>query len=625
MGWRGKRGPPWRGPRPGPGAPPPSEDGRDGRAQAPEDGREARARAPDERPPDPCEAEYRMAWEAHRKEWDDEYQMAWEAHRDAWEEHRRALEEHRQAWREQQRAWRDWKRDECGPWGAGLGDAEYLARWLKDERDAREQAPAGAWAHGEEDASSDRHEGPPFARPGRPDQWPWPPPGPRPQWNRRRERLRLQYWRMSRLGHFVRARLHRRLFLWFGLTILMTGVVTASVFSLVGGTTWKQEMARLRNFAGHRFEEVWDEPSRREALARSVATDLDIDVELQDTTGAVLTLAGGPCKHTEMTIPVTRAERPLGQVRLCYGSHRGKDPLRMVIPLLAAGLVLWLAAGKMARRLAKPVDSLVQATEALGSGKLKARAEVLPHSTGEFTVLAVAFNDMASRIERQVADQRELLAAVSHELRTPLARLRVLTELLRDGGGNPKTLDQVDREVVELDALVGELLASSRLDFGQLTSRALDGRALSTQALERAGLSTDLLDARPEDTSLVGDATLLGRALINLLDNARKHGGGARVLRLEERGDQLAFCVEDQGPGLQPGEEERIFKPFYRKDRGVEAREAGSLGLGLALVQRIAQAHGGEVFAANREGGGARVGFTVRKAGPPASADRPAA
>ncbi|MCP3098709.1 HAMP domain-containing histidine kinase [Myxococcus sp. K15C18031901] len=612
MGWRGKRGRGrWRHDedRYGPGAPPRPEDGAP-HPRGPEDGRADSASAR-EQPVDPC---------------DDEYRQAWEEHRNAWEEHRRAWEEHRRALSEQQRAWKEWKRDQCSPWGGHFGDAEDLARWLRDEREARETTQDGQWVHTPDEASRHGGEGgdPRLGRPGHP-RWNWGRDGHPPRWNHQRERLKRHYWRMGRLGHFVRARLHRRLFLWFGLTILMTGVVTASVFNLVGGTTWKQEMARLRNFAGHRFEEVWNEPARRDALARSVAADLDVDVELQDASGKVLVLEGGPCKHSELTIPVTRGSLELGQVRFCYGSNRAKDPLRMIVPLLAAGLVFWIAAGKMARRLAKPVDALVRATEALGAGKLKSRAEVVPHATGEFTVLAVAFNDMASRIEKQVADQRELLAAVSHELRTPLARLRVLTELLRDGGGNPKTLDQVDREVVELDALVGELLASSRLDFGQLTPRALDARTLATQALERAGLAASLLDTSLPDTGLVGDATLLGRALINLLDNARKHGGGAEALRIEQQGEHLSFCVDDRGPGLQAGEEERIFKPFYRKDRGVEAREAGSLGLGLALVQRIAQAHGGEVFAQNREGGGARVGFTVKKEGPPASVDRPAA
>jgi signal transduction histidine kinase len=282
-------------------------------------------------------------------------------------------------------------------------------------------------------------------------------------------------------------------------------------------------------------------------------------------------------------------------------------------------MMLWLLSRFIARRLTRPMDELARAVSALGQGKLETRVNLRWDATGELGLLAEAFNDMASRIERQMADQRELIAAVSHELRTPLARMRVLTELLRDGGGDPRTLDNVDREVVELDALVGELLASSRLDFGQVTARPLDGRELAARALERAGLPAAALAVEAADTALVGDATLLGRALANLLENARKHGDGAEVLRLTERGGLPAFCVEDRGPGLQPGEETRIFAPFYRKDRGGEAREAGSLGLGLALVQRIAKAHGGEAFAENRPGGGARVGFTVRREGPPAS------
>ncbi|WP_426753838.1 HAMP domain-containing sensor histidine kinase [Myxococcus sp. Y35] len=430
---------------------------------------------------------------------------------------------------------------------------------------------------------------------------------------------------MGRLGSFVRARLHRRLFLWFGLSIIATCAVVFTVMSLVGGGTWKQEGERVRAFLSHRFEEVWDEPARRNALVDSIARDLQVGVELRDATGALLAQTEPPCRRPELTLPVMRDGALLGSVGACYSSFRPKSPLKVVLPLALSCMVLWLAAGKLARRLARPMDELVRATRELGSGRLDSRADIAPQVTGEFAVLADAFNDMAGRIEKQVADQRELLAAVSHELRTPLARLRVLTELLRDGGGNPKTLDQVDREVVELDALVGELLASSRLDFGQLTPRVLDGRTLATQALERAGLTSAILDADVEHAGLVGDATLLGRALANLLENARKHGTGAEALRLLERGEHLAFCVDDRGPGLQPGEDERIFRPFYRKDSGAEAREAGSLGLGLALVQRIAHAHGGDVFAENRPGGGARVGFTVRKVGPPSTERRPAA
>ncbi|RKI36746.1 HAMP domain-containing protein [Corallococcus sp. AB004] len=429
---------------------------------------------------------------------------------------------------------------------------------------------------------------------------------------------RRRMFHLGRLGSYVQARLRRRLFVMFGLTILVTVLVVSWVMNLTGGNSWRQETDRIRAFVGHQFAEVWDAPAERDALMRSISDDLDVDVVLTDLSGAVVATGGSPCSKPDATLPVMRQDTQLGSLQACYLQTRSRGPWRAVLPLGIAVLVLWTAAGGISFRLARPVDTLVKATQELGEGRLGARASLDRHTTGEFAVLAESFNDMAARIEKQMADQRELLAAVSHELRTPLARLRVLTELLRDGGGNPRTLDQVDREVVELDALVGELLASSRLDFGQLTPKALEAGVLAAQALERVGLSATLLQPETDDVALMADATLLGRALVNLLDNARKHGVGVEALRIQEHGQEhLSFSVEDRGPGLLPGEEKRIFQPFYRKDRGGEAREAGSLGLGLALVQRIAKAHGGETFAENRPTGGARVGFTVRKAGPP--------
>ena len=427
-------------------------------------------------------------------------------------------------------------------------------------------------------------------------------------------------WRMTRLGRYIRARLHRRIFIWFGLSILVTGLVVLTVNNLAGGSSWRQEMDRARVFASNRFAEVWDAPERRDALVRGISQDLNVDMEVLDTSGALLARTGPPCERPDLSFPVLREGTELGVVKACYWRSRPRRPWRLILPLVLSGTMLWLLSGAIARRLTRPMDELVRTASELGAGKLEARVKLGRGATGEMGVLAEAFNDMAARIERQMADQRELLAAVSHELRTPLARMRVLTEILRDGGGDPKTLDQVDREVVELDALVGELLASSRLDFGQVTSRPLEARELAARALERTGLPAELLSAETPDMALVGDATLLGRALANLLENARRHGQGAEALRILERDGHLAFCVDDRGPGLLPGEETRIFAPFYRKDRGGEAREAGSLGLVLALVQRIAKAHGGEAFAENRPGGGARVGFTVQRAGPPASA-----
>ncbi|MGZ3461623.1 MAG: two-component sensor histidine kinase, partial [Archangium sp.] len=87
---------------------------------------------------------------------------------------------------------------------------------------------------------------------------------------------------MGRLGGYVRANLRRRLFAWFGISILTTGLVVGTVMNLLGGPSWRQESERAHTFVSHRLAEVWDDPTRRDALVRSVSQDLGVDVELRD-------------------------------------------------------------------------------------------------------------------------------------------------------------------------------------------------------------------------------------------------------------------------------------------------------------------------------------------------------
>lgn len=275
-------------------------------------------------------------------------------------------------------------------------------------------------------------------------------------------------------------------------------------------------------------------------------------------------------------------------------------------PLIAGGLVLWMASGVIAWRLTRPLVELIRVTREIGDGKLESRLE-LGHHAGELGVLADAVNDMAARLEKQAAGQRELLASVSHEIRTPLGHMRILLDTGRQGGGGPEVWDGLEREVLEVDALVDQLLAGSRLDVAGLDRRDLDAAEVALLALERAGLDAALFQPPATTLRVHADPTLLGRALANLLANARTHGDGVASLRVRRGDGEVLFEVDDRGPGIPPADVDRIFEPFYRGQQG----RGGSLGLGLSLVRRIATAHGGRAWAENLPGGGARVAFSV--------------
>ena len=419
-------------------------------------------------------------------------------------------------------------------------------------------------------------------------------------------RAMFQEWVRRYPGHYFRFHLRRRLFFWFAFVILLTASTVATMMMAMSDETgWKQQVERGRTFLGHQFEAVWDDPSKRDAFARQISSDLGIEVVLVDSGGHGLLSTGRGCDERRFfSVPVTRGGAQLGEVHVC-GVHNmfPFSPKRLALGLGLVVLVLWVVSGRMSRRLARPMDELVRTVQRIGQGDLKARA-VVGRRDGEFGLVADAVNEMAGRIEKLMADQRELLAAVSHELRTPLSRIRLLTEIARGAGASEKTCDDLDREVVEMDALVGQLLAHSRVELGALQKRPLLVADAVGAALERAGLKRELLDSTVE--KLDADPTLLARALANLFDNAAKHGKGATRVQVRGSDGRVTIEVWDSGPGIPPGDESKVFVPFHRGDHGREG-----LGLGLALVQRIAQAHGGRAWAKNRPEGGATVAIEL--------------
>jgi len=417
--------------------------------------------------------------------------------------------------------------------------------------------------------------------------------------------------RMGPIGHFVRSRLRRRIFVWFTSGMIFTAVLVSAVLMLVTRVQepeWSRSLQRGQAWVGQQFARDWHNPALRDAFAGRTAADLDLNLQLLDPGGGVLFQVGEPCGRFAVEAPVLRDALVLGTVRGCSRHAHPSSAWRWPLGLLAVIGVLWVASGRVARRLAHPLDELAETVKRIGNGDLTARTKLSFAEPDEIGVVADAVNDMAVRIEKQMADQRELLATVSHELRTPLARVRIISEIAREGGATVKTFDDLDREVVEMDALVGDLLASSKVEFGVLAIRDLSLRDVVTRAAERGSIAAQKVLVEGPADALRADPTLLQRALANLFDNAAKHGGGVDQIRASITDSAARFEVLDRGSGFQPGEIEQLFQKFRRS--GADGSEG--LGLGLALVKKIAVAHGGRVWAANREGGGAVIGFEVK-------------
>jgi len=402
-------------------------------------------------------------------------------------------------------------------------------------------------------------------------------------------------------------KLQRRIFLWFGLSIVFTALAVVMVFRLLSPTERLQRDAEgFQHFTSNRVAAVWNDAPAREAMLRDMHADLNFDVSLFDATGALISRHGGMCEEPWIQLPI-RAEdgAMLGSMEACGEPYRWGG-WRFILVLFLAIAILWGASGIFAARLMRPLRRLEDMARKIAEGDLSARTKLHPHHDGELGVLGATMNEMLDRIEKQLADQRELLAAVSHELRTPLGHLRLLIEMGRE---NPteKVVNEIEQEVLELDELVSQLLASSRLDFGTLHTKAVDPIQVAEHALSRVDVDICKLEVEGERALMEADPTLLGRALANLLNNGNHHGGGVRRLVIRFEPDEVVFFVEDDGPGFAPGERKRVFEAFYRG----EHRAGASLGLGLSLVSRIATAHGGRAWIEDVDGGGARVLFSI--------------
>ena len=303
--------------------------------------------------------------------------------------------------------------------------------------------------------------------------------------------------------------------------------------------------------------------------------------------------------------------------------------LQAAVALLLAG-----GAGTLAWMLLRPawrdVRALQRAGQALASGRFDAPMPVL--GSVLLRPLGEGLRATLERLAAALAAQRELTGAVSHELRTPLARLRFALDALIDEGdasARERAVQACERDIEELEALIDASLLLAKLDMGAVHAVCESADLAALLRREAASLAP-LLEGRELQTAIelpaqvAFDARLIPYAVRNGLRNAARHANGRIVLRAWVEAAQdgpggpggpapagsplVCVAIDDDGAGVPEALREAVFEPFKRLDGERERRGAG-YGLGLAIVRRVAQAHGGQASMESAPLGGARLRF----------------
>jgi len=392
------------------------------------------------------------------------------------------------------------------------------------------------------------------------------------------------------------------------LRIYLAVLASLAAFALASGFLWRQ--LGDAGPAGHAFEVAGTlaqnvlppagaPTSEQQAALDRLAANLRADVALFAADRTRLAAVGD-------SLPAPDADRdrggwlrawagpPAGAIHLPDGRWlvarvpHGRRHLGVGLFFMLALIALAVGVGAypVVRRLTARLERLQAGVESLGAGDLSARVRV--EGNDEVAQLARSFNRAAGRIEELVGAHKSLLANASHELRTPLARIRMAVELMKENA-DPRRKRGLEQDIMELDALIDEILIASRLDAvkGREADEEVDLLALASE--ECARYEEAELSGQP--VTVRGDPRLLRRMIRNLLENARRHGAPPIDVRVSRAEGGAELRVSDHGPGIPDAEREDVFRPFYRFPDGGERAGAG---LGLALVRQIARRHGGD-------------------------------
>ncbi len=376
-----------------------------------------------------------------------------------------------------------------------------------------------------------------------------------------------------------------------------------------------------------RYAQLWSSAGQPLVRSRNLTAALSLP------SGALATARGGRIAWATYRWRGQRLRSvvyPLELVGAAHGVHvlqvaAPTEPLRRTLSqfsALVAALALlgacgaYLVAWRMAGVALRPTREITDQAEAIEAGTLSER--ITAHAdVAEFGRLTTVLNGMLDRLDNAFQVQRRFTADASHELRAPLTALQGDIEVTLRRERTPEeyqaTLSRCREEVLRLSRMAGGLLVLARSDAGVLVEdeSEVDIRAMVDRIVERYRPLTEGRDVTVQVDGLgglvQGDAALLERVVGNLLHNAIKYGrpGGTVWAHVESDG-AVGLTVTDDGPGIDAAQAEQLFTRFYRSD---PARpRADGVGLGLAIAQAGAQAHGGKVeFLGNHPGASFRV------------------
>lgn len=283
------------------------------------------------------------------------------------------------------------------------------------------------------------------------------------------------------------------------------------------------------------------------------------------------------------------------------------NPHQLLVLMIFTGILMTTVAFLFLRNQVRPIRRLARAAEAFGKGRV---LDYSPRGALEVRAAGRAFLDMRARIERQIEQRTMMLSGVSHDLRTPLTRMKLGLTMLEQGAET----DALIRDVEEMEALLTAFLDFARSDALD-DPEEVDVLALARQVAEDAGrmggrVELVLPDAVPLSALRPG---AVRRALSNLLTNALRYGSRAR-LSLTVMDRSLRFTVEDDGPGIAPGDRDRAVRPFARLDEARNQNRGGGVGLGLAIANDVARSHGGNLrLSDSADLGGLRVDLVLAR------------